>query len=767
VVGSHYLGWSCTLRLEDWLTLVNYNGSWLPGAGIVKPLEIGAYDGLGRSRQAFIDGSGATVTIHYAFTSLLVARIVVGERRRHGVRMGKMDLSCFPFRCAALFSSIQSMLRTEIMHQRSAFLSTLILGIVTSAALVAFPAPAATAKEKELKPGDKVVLLLDVDVRRDNRRAGTIERGTIVQVKETDGLSISVDKPVRGQFSALAAIPLTDAESWFSDRLQRDPNDTMSLAIRGLMRHALKNKKQGLADLTEAIGLAAGDGRLAYMLGKAHLSDESLYEAKQSFDAACTQSNQSARHWTAKGKLDLRIARAARGANRRQKLGEVEKAFSKALRFEENYVPALLGLASYRLAQRNPVAALVPLEQAIKQFDKDEDPAPRDPRAYSLMGRALVDQDDLSGAVKQYDTAIDLEPDLLEALLGRGMALFYSGERERAEVDFDAVEKLYPTTFEARFDRAQKFIRLERYETAIADLSFIKQRDSRRYYEHSAISLRSLARAGNKQYDLAIADLKYLLKRIRAGGSSSWFDISGRLALLHAENKDYVQALSVCEEMKELATKNQDSMMPRILRLRAHIYEKQGSLRKAMADFKEVIKLDRGNIDAISGRAMLYEKLGKYEEMLEDLQRCAQLAPKSATAQNNLAWLLATCPDEAIRDGEQAVELATAACESQRYRSAGTIDTLAAAYAEQGDFKEALQAQQRAVRLAVGDNMKELSARIELYEKEQPYREDNRLPESERNAFEEESEADGQETTEPVEPQAGQTSADPLEEAST
>ncbi|MGH7194615.1 MAG: hypothetical protein ACREJM_13945, partial [Candidatus Saccharimonadales bacterium] len=94
-----------------------------------------------------------------------------------------------------------------------------------------------------------------------------------------------------------------------------------------------------------------------------------------------------------------------------------------------------------------------------------------------------------------------------------------------------------------------------------------------------------------------------------------------------------------------------------------------------------------------------------------------------ATTLNNAAWRMATSPDERYLNGERAVELATEACELTEWKRAADIDTLAAAYAEAGDFEEAIRWQMKAVELSVEQSMKkEAQARLELYREHRPYR---------------------------------------------
>lgn len=106
-------------------------------------------------------------------------------------------------------------------------------------------------------------------------------------------------------------------------------------------------------------------------------------------------------------------------------------------------------------------------------------------------------------------------------------------------------------------------------------------------------------------------------------------------------------------------------------------------------------------------------------------------------AANNLAWFLATCPDESLHNGEQAVQLASKALrmmdetgEDQRYEM---IDTKAACLARNGEFLEAVLWQKKALSLLPQDKdlpeeerkalEAEFQARLKLYQKQAPYTE--------------------------------------------
>jgi hypothetical protein len=98
-----------------------------------------------------------------------------------------------------------------------------------------------------------------------------------------------------------------------------------------------------------------------------------------------------------------------------------------------------------------------------------------------------------------------------------------------------------------------------------------------------------------------------------------------------------------------------------------------------------------------------------------------RLDPKDADAHDSLARLLATCPDEKHRDGKKAVEHATKACELTDQKDHYYIETLAAAYAEAGDFGEAVKWQEKASSMCSEDEKEDFKARLDLYKSGKPY----------------------------------------------
>jgi len=110
---------------------------------------------------------------------------------------------------------------------------------------------------------------------------------------------------------------------------------------------------------------------------------------------------------------------------------------------------------------------------------------------------------------------------------------------------------------------------------------------------------------------------------------------------------------------------------------------------------------------------------------LADLEKALALEPDESGVLNNLAWLLATSPDDAIRDGKRAIELARKACEETNWKQAHIISTLAAGYAEAGDFAEARKYSQQAVESegSSPEVKKQLEGELASYVAEKAWRE--------------------------------------------
>ena len=97
------------------------------------------------------------------------------------------------------------------------------------------------------------------------------------------------------------------------------------------------------------------------------------------------------------------------------------------------------------------------------------------------------------------------------------------------------------------------------------------------------------------------------------------------------------------------------------------------------------------------------------------LEEAAKTAPSFLWALNNLAWALATNPDDDLRDGVKAVELATQVCGQDGWHYPSFLDTLAASHAETGNFDAAVKFSQATINIASPDDVEEFQQNLERY----------------------------------------------------
>jgi len=138
----------------------------------------------------------------------------------------------------------------------------------------------------------------------------------------------------------------------------------------------------------------------------------------------------------------------------------------------------------------------------------------------------------------------------------------------------------------------------------------------------------------------------------------------------------------------------------------------EGQTEDAIAQFEEALQINPAfaNAHYNLGNALL--KQGRIEEAIAQKQRALESEPANVNIQNGLAWLLATAPQGSLRDGARAVQLATEAREATRAGDPDILRTLAAAYAETGEFSNAAQIAQSAIPLAEANGNASLAATL-------------------------------------------------------
>lgn len=161
-------------------------------------------------------------------------------------------------------------------------------------------------------------------------------------------------------------------------------------------------------------------------------------------------------------------------------------------------------------------------------------------------------------------------------------------------------------------------------------------------------------------------------------------------------------------------------------RFYAELLAGTGRGAQAAEHLREVLRL-RPDVETRVQLAQLLYGTGKKSEAVAEYRRVLDAKPDKPDALNNLAFILATCGDEKIRDGNEAVTLAECAVRLTEGRQPMALATLAAAYAEAGRFTDAVTTCNKAIQLANAAGDSRLAAMnqqlLGLYSTGKPYRE--------------------------------------------
>lgn len=192
--------------------------------------------------------------------------------------------------------------------------------------------------------------------------------------------------------------------------------------------------------------------------------------------------------------------------------------------------------------------------------------------------------------------------------------------------------------------------------------------------------------------------------------------------------------------------------------------QQQGNTRGAIADYDQALAMAPDHARALGNRASAWyqrgrpnpclmdcdrllarvpnapgpyllrgtarQSVGRWAGARRDLERAVTLAPEDPVILNQLSWFLATCPQDDLRDGRLAVELAERALKTAD--SPAILDSLAAAYADSGRFQQAAAVEEKVIQRSLGKvpdaKIEAYNQRLALYRAQRPWRQPHPLP---------------------------------------
>ena len=318
-------------------------------------------------------------------------------------------------------------------------------------------------------------------------------------------------------------------------------------------------------------------------------------------------------------------------------------------------------------------------EEALEWYSKAEKVHPNDARTLSAKGDALQKAGRLDEAIETHRRALKCKPVFAQTYCGLGAALAEQGK----------------------------------HSEAIMYLRKALEIDSGLAYAYRILG-RLYARTG--QIKEAIAAWEKAVELFP--DEAKWrVQLAGLLVMQGDE--------SALGHYQELIRANPED--PKAHAGLGEVYKYLKHPGQAEESFRRALQLDPEYVAAYDALGLLLQQQGKYAEAIKVIRRGLELGPKHLQMTNNLAWLLATSPNAELRDGAEAVRLAKLSSEATKRENANFLDTLAVAYAEMGSFEQAVEVNERALKLARNTGEEALipilESRRSLYENKQAYHE--------------------------------------------
>jgi tetratricopeptide (TPR) repeat protein len=469
-----------------------------------------------------------------------------------------------------------------------------------------------------------------------------------------------------------------------TESIRLDPNSDSAYYNRGLLFSRTGEFSDALIDFDEAVRCSPERADRLVARALCHFAMDDFDRALASFDGAIATEPSNPIGYFARSNFYARRGNA----------DKQQRDYEQALSLNPNAGNLRLEVDKWFPNKHAKVGA--ELKQTF-QFDNLGllSPTDRNFSAQQLLSRnagktyhQLFEEAQLARDQGNYDHEIALWNDVVAmnlsaiqvapAIMNRGNAYSAKGDLDKAMQDYNEAINLDPKNAGAYVNRASELARQGDFEAAMKDYAKAIALNPRQW--HAYFNRAAELRDSGKLRD-AVDDLNEVVKL----------------------NPEFVGAYMN----------------------RGNIYAREGELEKAIADYSAALQRDSNLTDIYVSRAELFVRKKKYQQAVSDLQTAVQMKTKRPEAAlNSLAWLRATCPEPGMRNGKEAVQLAVKACDLSEWKDLGTIDTLAAAYAETGDFDRATNYQQRVLQMVrPPTDLRQLQQRLALYREHKPYRE--------------------------------------------
>ena len=198
-------------------------------------------------------------------------------------------------------------------------------------------------------------------------------------------------------------------------------------------------------------------------------------------------------------------------------------------------------------------------------------------------------------------------------------------------------------------------------------------------------------------------------------------DVYHQLGRISMDQNEFDRALTFLEQ----ALKLHGQMVPALIDL-ATCLQRQGNLVRARQSLEDALRQRPRNADAWNQLGIVFLSEKQIKKAASCFERSLANSPRAFSAANNLAWIRATAKSSELRNARQALQMAQFLASGAGADRPDVLDTLAAAYAENGDFENAVNSALRAIELASERGMtslvQQIQGRLTLYRRSEPFR---------------------------------------------
>lgn len=349
-------------------------------------------------------------------------------------------------------------------------------------------------------------------------------------------------------------------------------------------------------------------------------------------------------------------------------------------------------------------------DDALRDYSEAIRIKPSLAEAYAYRGALHDERKEKDDAFHDYSEAIRLDSNAAGPLYHRGLIFLERKELDKALTDFSEALRASPNYAAAYTQRGIVYAFKREWDAALASFDSAIGIDPK---STLAYEQRAYVHRRKDETDKAIADYT---EAIRLEPERAETYRSRAILLNKAHRPD--EAIADFAEAIRLNSKDQIS-----LEQLAIAYERKDDPERTIVDFSAII--DRyPSRKAYEYRARAYAKKGDYVSAMADFKQARQMDGDGLNWGKGLPWLLSTCPDALFRNGKEAIAEAIKDCQAAHWNSWNCVDTLAAAYAEDGDFEQAIRFEQEALlkRDCNVGRRAEIEKRIALYKQHLPYR---------------------------------------------